>query len=84
MIRNVMKPTVKLDMYDYEVIRDSNRNDIYYIFIKIESNTDSLIADISSEMTACDGLIYVEGHRYKLIHMTTHEGQLMIKSTMIN
>lgn len=59
----------KLDGYNYELNYDEN-GDLDEIRIQVEGNTDVVIADISTEINANDGKIYIEGYYTRLDKMT--------------
>jgi hypothetical protein len=59
----------KLDPYDYKIIHRGDGLD--EIWIRVSSLDDAEVADLSTEITANDGNIYVEGHYYKLRDMYT-------------
>ncbi|MEG0239473.1 MAG: hypothetical protein RR643_04915 [Anaerorhabdus sp.] len=58
----MLKPIryAKLDTYDYDLLMAGGS--VYSIAIPVTSDTDVDITDISSEITANDGFIYVEDH----------------------
>lgn len=58
----------KLDMYDYELVTDSDGL-VTNVIVYTDTSNDIVIADISSEITASEGYIYVEGHYMQLIVM---------------
>lgn len=68
----------KLDMYDYYFKREQGH--ITNVLIGVDSNYDVDIADISSDITACDGNVYVEGHylRFHEIRITEINGKTYI------
>lgn len=69
----------KLDPYDYTIdddYKDKKNNDIE-IKIKIEDRGkyDATIADISTDITSKDNLVYVEGRRFRANNITAlHTG----------
>ena len=58
----------KLDMYDYELVTDTDGL-VTNVIVYTDTSNDIIIADISSEITASEGHIYVEGHYMQLIVM---------------
>ena len=58
----------KLDMYDYELVTDTDGL-VTNVIVYTDTSNDIVIADISSEITASEGHIYVEGHYMQLIVM---------------
>ena len=58
----------KLDMYDYELVTDSDGL-VTNVIVYTDTSNDIVIADISSEITASEGYIYVEEHYMQLIVM---------------
>lgn len=62
-MQHVKQPerTCKLDMYDYYLVK-GNRGTVIKIVIPVESPTDIMIADIVTDINACRGNIFVEGH----------------------
>ena len=69
-----MKPLhyAKLDSYNYNLIRSLGGECIDAIVIKIDSQSDSIVSDIATDITAADGNIYVEGYYLELKDMFTH------------
>lgn len=57
----------KLDNYDYTLFYEMEMDTIVRIRIRIARENYVDIADINSEITACDGFIYVEGNYLKQI-----------------
>ena len=58
----------KLDMYDYELVTDTDGL-VTNVIVYTDTSNDIIIADISSEITASEGYIYVEGYYMQLIVM---------------
>lgn len=66
------KPHAKLDSYDYSIV-PTEKEGIDIIKVKVISNRDVTIADISSDIVANDKRIYVEGRRYWYLTSFTSE-----------
>lgn len=60
---NANRPAAKLDMYDYRIV-PTEKEGFDIIKVKVQSNRDITIADISGEIVSHDNLIYLEGRRY--------------------
>lgn len=65
----------KLDGYDYELhYNEEGRLD--EIRVRVDSNKDVIIADISTEINANDGKIYIEGYYTVLVKMAVLKDML--------
>lgn len=62
----------KLDSYDYTFLT-TKKGRITNIIIKLESVNDVDVADISGEVVAADGKIYVEGYYFDYVAMYTYQ-----------
>lgn len=65
----------KLDGYDYELHYDEEGR-LDEIRVRVESNKDVIIADISTEINANDGKIYIEGYYTVLVKMAVLKDML--------
>lgn len=65
----------KLDGYDYELHYDEEGR-LDEIRVRVDSNKDVIIADISTEINANDGRIYIEGYYTFLVKMAVLKDML--------
>lgn len=71
----------KLDGYDYELYFLDEK--LVQIEINVDSNTDVIIGDISTEINANEGSIYVEGFYVQLIKMNVEFDILSNSHTIV-
>lgn len=65
------QPLALLDRYDYSFDIFTNPPEVV-VKIKVDSEVDVQIADISTEINSCDGMAYVDGHIIKVTNFNLH------------
>ena len=66
------QPLALLDRYDY-TIDIYNNPPLVVVSIKVDSEVDVAIADLSTEINNTDGMAYVDGHIIKVTSFDLHK-----------